>query len=51
MVFCYMFRVMKSHHQADIHYQLILKLLNYYLHGYMLQYYNYYQYIRFSVFR
>jgi hypothetical protein len=36
-----MFRLMKSHHQADIHYKLILKLLNCYLHGYMLQYYNY----------
>jgi hypothetical protein len=34
-MFCYMFRLMKNHHQADIHYQLILKLLNCYLHGYV----------------
>jgi hypothetical protein len=26
LLFCYMFQLMKSHHQADIHYQLILKL-------------------------
>jgi hypothetical protein len=42
MVFCYMFQLMNSHHQAYIHYQLILKLLNCYLHAYMLEYYNYY---------
>jgi hypothetical protein len=39
---CIDFSGVLLHVSADKHYQLILKLLYCYLHGYMLQYYNYY---------